>query len=321
MPALYFNNGGVTCCTPLRTYQPAGSHYLGVSVSGTPYYLQLSASSTHPMKVNIGGTQYAPIVYPTNTDILITPTFICKRRASTEALCFYSNGNLILNTAGTACCAISIPDDDVITICGPYSGCYNNWTLNDGYLALNFTEQNACFYINATTQVTSGCGFTYHSEVDGDGYNYVCSVDGGPAASGHNIYTIIYALCFTTTHTYSGSVTTKANNGDNVYTTCATTFSGTLNPNCFDNVNICFPAMTNMCMHDNNCAYASYIGLELNGCCFINSTSCPAMYCCGFEGSPAGAVLYPAGIFWWSGSGAGIHCLTFKDYSFTRVEV
>lgn len=318
MAYLYNNLNGTVSCVKLTTSQPSG-HYLAVNVAGVPNYVKLANNTSGKICVNLNGSTYSTAEYPENTDLLITSDFICKRRASTETLCIYANGTQIMSTSGTGCNNISIPDNAVITICGPYSGCYNNWTLNDGYLALNFTEQDACFYINATASAAEGCGFTYHSEVDGEGCNYACSVDGGPGNG--TIGTTIYALCFTTAHTYSGSVTTKANNGCDVYTTCATTFSGTLNPNNVSTVDICFPAMTGMCMYDNNCAYASYVGLELNGCCFINSTECPRMYCCAFVGNPNGTVSYPSGDFWWSGTGAGIHCLRFKDYSFTRCTI
>jgi len=318
MSYIYFNKSGATSCVKTTTIQPGG-HYIGVNINGNAEYVKLANNTNGKMCVNIGGSTYSTTEYPENTDLLITSDFICKRRASTETLCIYANGTQIMSTSGTGCNSISIPDNAIITICGPYSGCYNNWTLNDGYLALNFTEQNAYFYINTSTIPAVGCGFTYHSEVNGDGCNYICSVDGGSGDG--SIDATIYANCFTTAHTYSGSVTTKANNGNNVYTTCATTFSGTLSPNGFYDANICFPAMTGMCMYDNDDAYASYIGLELNGCCFINSTECPRMYCCAFRGKPNGSVSYPSGDFWWSGEGGGIHCLTFKDYSFTRVEI
>lgn len=317
MAKLYWNNNGVTCCFPLTTTQPSG-HSLAVNNNGTTQYLKLSAGATSALNVNINGTQYGAVSYPENTDILITPSFVCKRRASSEELCIYANGNLILNTASTSCTAISITEDAVITICGPYSGCYCNWTLNDGYLALNFTEQNACIHIKATALPTEGCGYTYNSAVDGEGCNYVCSVsDTWVGAVGGKTCINVALFNTTTSHCYNGSFTIKANNGRGVYTTCTTTFNG--NASNFFEVN--FPAMTNMCMYDNDYAYASYIGIELNGCCLLNNTACPVALCCGFTGLPVGSVQYPSGIWWWSGTGDGNHCLSFKDYSFTRVEV
>lgn len=319
MAKLYYNYNGVTCSTPnLATTAPSG-HYLAVNNGGTTYYQKLRTGTCAGVpNVNISGTAYSFAYYPENTDFLITPSFICKRRASAEALCVYANGNLILNTASTSCTAISIPDNAVITICGPYSGCYNNWTLNDGYLALNFTEQDACFRVDATADVTCNCGYVYNSTVDGEGCNYVCSVsDTYTGAIGSKSCVTVFLLNTTTSHCYNGSFTIKANNGLNVYTTCTTSFNG--NASNFFEVN--FPTMAGMCMYDNDCAFASYIGLELNGCCFINSTECPRMYCCQFVGKPNGTVAYPSGFFWWSGNGAGNCYLTFKDYSFTRVEV
>jgi len=164
MPALYFDNNGVTCCTPLRTTQPSG-HYLGVSVSGTPYYVQLNTSSTHPLKVDIGGTQYAPITYPENTDLLITQEFACKSKNTTCALCFYANGTQIFNSPGTACCNISIPDNSVITICSN-GRCEASYTMCDGYLALNLTEGN--FEVRVQGQTFKA----YADDYDYDGNTY-----------------------------------------------------------------------------------------------------------------------------------------------------
>lgn len=317
MSYIYFNKNGATSCVKTTTTQPSG-HYIGVNINGNAEYVKLANNTNGKMCVNIGGSTYSTAEYPENTDLLITSDFICKRRSSTETLCIYANGTQIMSTSGTGCNSISIPDNAVITICGPYSGCYNNWTLNDGYLALNFTEQNACFQVNATTLATCGCGFKYHSEVDGEGCNYICSVDGAwYGVIGSNSCILVTLVNTTTSHCYNGSFTIKANNGDNVYTTCTTSFS--CNVASFFAVN--FPNMTNMCMYDNDRAYASYIGIELNGCCLLNNTACPVMYCCEFEGLPVGSVSYPSGTFWWSGTGEGNYCLPFKDYSFTRVEV
>lgn len=317
MAYIYFNKNGATSCVKTIATQPSG-HYLGVNVNGNAEYVKLANNTNGKMCVNIGGLTYSTAEYPENTDFLITPDFICKRRASTETLCIYANGTQIMSTSGTGCCNISIPEDAVITICGPYSGCYCNWTLNDGYLALNFTEQNACFHVNATALPTAGCGYCYNSAVDGEGCNYVCSVDSTwYGAIGGDSCIIVLLSNTTTSHCYNGSFTIKANNGRGVYTTCTTTFNG--NASNFFKVN--FPSMTNMCMYDNDYAYASYIGIELNGCCLLNNTACPAELCCGFTGSSVGAAQYPSGIWWWSGTGDGNHCLSFKDYSFTRVEV
>lgn len=317
MSYIYWNKNGTTSCVKTVSTQPSG-HYLGVNVNGNAEYVKLANNTNGKICVNISGSTYSTAEYPENTDILVTTDFICKRTASTETLCIYANGTQIMSASGTGCNAISIPEDAVITICGPYSGCYCNWTLNDGYLALNFTEQNACISVSASTYATCNCGYVYNSAVDGDGCNYVCSVDSTWTGPTGGKSCILVSLSNTTTsHCYSGSFTIKANNGNNVYTTCTTSFNGDASD--FFIVN--FPTMTNMCMYDNNCAYASYIGLELNGCCFINSTACPAQFCCGFEGRPGGAVTYPSGTFWWSGTGDGFHCLTFKDYSFTRCTI
>lgn len=321
MSYIYFNKNGATSCVKTVSTQPTG-HYLGVNVNGNAEYVRLANNTNGKICVNIGGSAYSTAEYPENTDFLITPEFICKRRASTETLCVYANGSLILNSSGTSCTAINIPDNAVITICGPYSGCYGNWTLNEEYLALNFTERNACFSINATTEVTRGCGYTYHSATDGEGCNYVCSVDGGlPSQPAQYINTYLYAYCFTTAHAYNGSVNVKANNGNDVYTSCTTSFSGTMNPGSVTAVNICFPAMTNMCNYNNDRAYASYMGLSFNGCCFLNNNECPRMYCCGFTGEPVGPVNPTEGPWWWSGTGGGIYRLEFKDYSFTRCTI
>lgn len=317
MAYIYFNNNGSTSCVKTVTTQPSG-HYIGVNVNGNAEYVKLANNTSGKMCVNIGGSTYSTAEYPENTDFLITPDFICKRRASTETLCIYANGTQIMSTSGTGCNDISIPDNAVITICGPYSGCYSNWTLNDGYLALNFAEQDACFRVDATALATCNCGYVYNSAVDGEGCNYVCSVsDTYTGAIGSKSCITVSLLNTTTSHCYNGSFTIKANNGLNVYTTCTTAFSGNA-PNVFE---VNFPTMAGMCMYDNDRAYASYIGLEFNGRCFINSTECPRMYCCEFVGSPNGSVSYPSGTFWWSGNGAGNHCLEFKDYSFTRCTI
>lgn len=222
MSKIYWNNNGTTCCFPLTSTQPSG-HYIGVNVSGTPQYVKLSAGVTSALNINIGGTQYGAVSYPETTDLLITPDFICKRTATTEALCIYANGTQILNTSGTACCPISIPDNATITICGPVNACYLSATMQDGYYAANVTRSCACISLsaNACTQTfeTNSCACIYgeydwEEQIDDQTWVASCPVNQCFGVGGVNL---------TGTHTISATVTSCIQN-----LSCTTTCSITL---------------------------------------------------------------------------------------------
>lgn len=222
MSKIYWNNNGTTCCFPLTSTQPSG-HYLGVNVSGTPQYVKLSAGVTSALNINIGGTQYGAVSYPETTDLLITSDFICKRTATTEALCVYANGTLVLNTAGTACNVISIPDNATITICGPVNACYLSATMQDGYYAANVTRSCACISMSAeaitNTYETNSCACIYGE------YDWEQSIDDQTwvASCPVNQYFTVGGANLTGTHTISATVTSCIQN-----LSCTTTCSFTL---------------------------------------------------------------------------------------------
>lgn len=312
MAKLYYNYNGVTCCTPnLATTAPSG-HYLAINNGGTTYYQKLRAGTCAGVpNVNIGGTAYSFAYYPDNTDILITPSFICKKVITTEALCIYANGTQILNTSGTACCPISIPDNATITICGPVNACYLSATLQDGYYAANVTRSCACIYLSAyaltLTLDTYSCARIYGE------YDWEQSIDDQTwvASCPANQCFVVGGVNLTGTHTISAAVTSCIQN-----LSCTTTCSFTL------------PSGTQVCSYITPMATGSLtgdaqIGIPFCSCFKLNGTNigdggCGTM---GLDGSYTSFNGYcDANTDYRYCTCAGAYCC-FGTYSFDRITV
>ena len=327
MSKIYFNNNGTTCCFPLTSAQPTG-HYIGVNVSGTPQYVKLSAGASSALNVNIGGTQYGAVSYPETTDILVTSDFICKRTATTEALCFYSNDNLILNTAGATCCPISIPDNATITICGPMDACYLSATMQDGYYAANVTRRCACievsYKLNDTATIAACTYYDYDWEQSiycaywvGIGtdqcpnYNYVC-------INGHNL---------TGTHNVSASVTTCLERGDGGCISCTKNYTATLVAagGCYHTCCGSFYPQGSFCAHCLDYSNGIYgcTSLSLNGTVILTN-QCNHVDSSGTWGTSSQNAINYGNISFdacYAAHTSGSACCCFGTYSFTRCQI
>lgn len=310
MSYIYFNKNGTTSCVKTVTTQPSG-HYLAVNVAGVPNYVKLANNTSGKICVNLNGSTYSTAEYPETTDILVTSDFICKRTATTEALCIYANGTQILNTAGTACCPISIPDNATITICGPVNACYLSATMQDGYYAANVTRSCACISMSAEacTQTfetnSSACiygEYDWEEQIDCQTWVASCPVNQCFTVGGVNL---------TGTHTISAAVTSCIQN-----LSCTTTCSITL------------PSGTHLCSYITPMATGSLTGnakagipfcscFKLNGA-NIGDSGCGTMSLRGayvsFNGYCDANTQYRYEI------SAAAYCC-FGTYSFTRVEV
>lgn len=222
MSYIYFNKNGATSCVKTVSTQPSG-HYLGVNVNGNAEYVKLANNTNGKICVNISGSTWSTAEYPETTDILITPDFICKRTATTEALCVYCGSTLLLNTAGTACCPISIPDNATITICGPVNACYLSATMQDGYYAANVTRSCAC--ISMTASACSSTYTTYSAACIYGEYDWEQSIDCQTwvASCPVNQHFIVGGTNLTGTHTISAAITSCIQN-----LSCTTTCSFTI---------------------------------------------------------------------------------------------
>lgn len=299
MSYIYFNKNGTTSCVKAVTSQPSG-HYLAVNVAGVPNYVKLANNTSGKICVNLNGSTYSTAEYPETTDLLITSDFICKRTATTEALCVYCGSTLLLNTAGTACNAISIPDNATITICGPVNACYLSATLNDGYYAANVTRSCACISMSAeactqTFETNSGAciygEYDWEEQIDCQTWVASCPVNQCFVVGGGNL---------TGTHTISATVTSCVQN-----LSCTTTCSITLpsgNHLCFyitpmatgsltGDAKVGIPFCSSFKLNgtnigDSGCGTMSLRGsyISFNGYCDANTEyrycTCAAAYCC-----------------------------------------
>ena len=308
MSKLYWNNNGTTCCFPLTSTQPSG-HYLGVNVSGSPQYVKLSAGVTSALNINIGGTQYGAVSYPETTDILVTSDFVCKRTATTEALCIYANGTQILNTAGTACCPISIPDNATIVICGPVNACYLSATMQDGYYAANVTRSCACISMTAgsctNTLETNSCACIYGE------YDWEQSIDCQTWAASCPVSQCfgVYGTNLTGTHTISGTITSYVQS-----LSCATTCSFTL-PSGTHNYSCITPMATGSLTGDATVGIPFCSCFKLNGA-NMGAAGCGTMCLNGSYTSFSGYCDANTKYFYCFG---GSVCCCFGTYSFSRV--
>ena len=299
MSYIYFNKNGTTSCVKTVTTQPSG-HYLAVNVAGVPNYVKLANNTSGKICVNLNGSTYSTAEYPETTDILVTSDYICKRTATTEAICIYCGSTLLLNTAGTACCPISIPDNATITICGPMDACYLSATLNDGYYAANVTRSCACISMTADaltlTFDTCSCACIYgeydwEQSIDCQTWVASCPVNQCFAVGGVNL---------TGTHTISATVTSCIQNLS-CTTTCSITLpSGTHTCLCITpmatgsltgDAQVGIPFCSSFKLNGTNigdsgcgtmCLSGSYTGF--NGYCDAHTDyfycTCAAAYCC-----------------------------------------
>ncbi len=309
MAKLYWKNNGTTRCFHLTVTQPSG-HSLAVNNNGTTQYLKLSAGATSALNVNLNGTQYGAVSYPENTDILVTSDFICKRTATTEALCIYANGTQILNTAGTACNAISIPDNATITICGPVNACYLSATMQDGYYAANVTRQCACISMTAyacsgsvCTTYSTACiygEYDWEQSINCQTWVASCPVNQCFIVSGNNL---------TGTHTISAAITSCIQN-----LSCTTTCNFTLSSGSYccsltpmatgsltGNAQVCLPFCSSFKLNGTDIGNSGY------GC----------MMLCGSYTSFNG---YCTANTEYRYDTSALACCCFGTYSFTRVE-
>lgn len=322
MAKLYWKNNGATCCFPLTTTQPSG-HYLAVSNNGTTQYVKLSAGVTSALNVNINGTQYGAVSYPETTDLLVTSDFICKRTATTEALCVYANGNLILNTAGTACNNISIPDNATITICGPANAVYLSETMADGYYAANVTRSCACiqvsYRLNCSSTIDAAAYYEYDWEQQIDCCTWYCI--GGDTCP-HYSYVTVYGHGLTGTHTVSASVVTNLQKGSSSacgYLTCTCNINTTVTPS---ECSRCFTGKLYQSGSFCSCELAYSDGVPGYATISINGTACASE---AIRFMPAGALASTNAINYLSscfcvGSYVDEYCC-FGTYTFTRCTI
>ena len=310
MAYLYNNNNGVVSCVKLTTSQPSG-HYLAVNIAGVPNYVKLANNTSGKICVNLSGSTWSTADYPETTDLLVTSDFVCKRTATTEALCIYANGTQILNTAGTACCPISIPDNATIVICGPVNACYLSATMQDGYYAANVTRSCACISMTAgsctLTLETNSCACIYGE------YDWEQSIDCQTWVASCPVSQCftVYGANLTGTHTISGTVTSYVQN-----LSCATTCSFTL-PSGTSNYSCITPMATGSLTGDATVGIPFCSCFKLNGA-NMGAAGCGTMCLNGSYTSFSGYCDANTKYCYCFGDSV---CCCFGTYSFSRVTI